>query len=126
MLTNKNDALYSAFSDYIKSDEVREAFFILVGAASALPKYTCDPAEKGVIRDFRFCTSPDKQPFAFIINQGSLLFYLRPPAVDSRKWTLAGLENSFNTVNENPKGEWTIKIKDRIEALKIVEEILTF
>jgi hypothetical protein len=124
MLTTKDDALYSSFSDYIKSNEVKEAFFILVGAAAALPKYTCGPIEKGVIRDFRFYTSPDEQPFAFIINQGSLLFYLRPPAVDSRKWTLADLGRSFTTVNENPKGEWTINIKDHVEALKVVEEIL--
>ena len=109
MLKTKDETLYSAFSDYINSNEVREAFFILIGAAAALPTYTCGPVEKGVIRDFRFYSSPDKQPFAFIINQGSLLFYLRPPAVESGKWTLADLVNSFSTVNENPGGEWTIK-----------------
>ncbi len=124
MLTDKRNPLYPEFREYIEPDSVRAVYDILIGAAAAIPGLSCGPERKGAVRDFRFYSEPPEQPFAFIINQRSLLFYLRQPAVRSKLWSLAKLENQFSEVNENNAGEWTIKIYDRLEAVGIVEEVL--
>ena len=84
MLIEKNTELYEEYAKYITVDTVRDAFHVLIGAASTLAKFSCYPERKGEIQDFRYYSADDKQPFAFIINKHSLLFYLRAPALDTR------------------------------------------
>ena len=39
--------------------------------------------QRGRSRDFRFIDTNGEQPFSFITNKSSLLFYFRPPSVRS-------------------------------------------
>lgn len=121
---NQNYHLHNEFVEYIDDVEVRDAYHVLVGAAASLEKFNCYPEQKGVIRDFRFYTENDDQPFAFIINKQSLLFYLRPPAVESNKYALDSLVQNFDEINENTGGEWTIRINNRDDAVSVIENIL--
>ena len=84
MLVNKNPQLIKTFADYIELDSVRAAYYVMLGAVAAHPHLDCYPENKGEIRDFRLYASVKKQPFAFIVNKKSLLFYLRKPALDSK------------------------------------------
>ncbi len=129
MLIKQNVKLYGEYVDFITVGTVRDAFHVLIGAASTWPKFRCYPERKGEIQDFRYyipgCYSiKEIQPFAFIINKKSLLFYLRPPAVESKKYHLADLKECFEEVKENPSGEWTIRVNNRDDAIKINEKIL--
>ena len=79
-LNIKNSALIGEFEKIISPDEVRHAYYALIGAAATLPKFDCYPTKGVVVSDFRYYTEgteEEEQPFAFIINKGSLLFYLR-------------------------------------------------
>ena len=129
MLVKKNVELYEEYSESITVNGVRDAFHILIGAASTLPKFNCYPKRKGAIQDFRYYTPgyysiKEQHPFAFIINKQSLLFYLRPHAVESNKYKFEDLIDSFDEVNQNKKGEWTIRINNPDDAIKINEQIL--
>ena len=122
--TDKNTHLHDEFVDYIDDANVRDAYHVLLGAAENLIGFHCYPENKGDVRDFRFYTEDEKQPFAFIINKNSLLFYLRPPAVSSGKYSFPRIQSVFTEVNENPSGEWRIRVNDRNDALKIVRFVL--
>ena len=124
MLVKKNVELYEEYAEAITIDAVRDAFHTMIGAASTMPNFNCYPERKGEIQDFRYFISDKKQPFAFIINKQSLLFYLRIPAIESKKYNLEDLQDSFDEVNENPKGEWTIRISNRGDAIKTNEQVL--
>ncbi len=124
MLLNRQDPLYAEFADYISSKSVCDAFHILIGAGAAHPKLTCGPERKGVVRDFRFFTDELEQPFAFIVNKQSLLFYMRLPAVRTMKWSRAELQSQFSEVTENNVGEWTIRVSNREEAIQLVDEVI--
>ncbi len=124
IIKDKNNQLYSEFAGLIQINEVRDAFNILLGAAASIDKFESYPEQKGVISDFRFYTSDRKQPFAFIINNKSLLFYLRPPAIESKKYVFNELKDQFDEVKENPAGEWTIRIQNRDDAFNIITQIL--
>lgn len=121
---NQNYHLHKEFVEYIDDVEVRDAYHVLVGAAVSLEKFNSYPEQKGVINDFRYYIEDNIQPFAFIINKNSLLFYLRQPAIASGKYTLESLLDSLGEVNENNAGEWTISIHNRDEAISIIEKIL--
>ena len=124
IIKDKNNQLYSEFEDFIKIKEVRDACNILLGAAASIDKFESYPEQKGVISDFRFYTPDGEQPFAFIINKKSLLFYLRPPAIESKKYVFNGLKDQFDEVKENPAGEWTIRIQNRDDAFNIITQVL--
>jgi hypothetical protein len=124
VILNQNTELYDLFENYIELSEVRCAFNILVGAGAGLSQLECFPQQKGVIRDFRFFSKANKQPFAFIVNKKSLLFYLRLPAVSSLLWNEDKLSTKFADMSSNTRGEWTIPIKNRASALSMVDEVL--
>ncbi len=124
MIIEKNKELLFDFYDYITVDEVKRAFDILVGSACTQTHLKSYPQLKGVVRDFRFYADEKSQPFAFIINKTSLLFYLRLPAVKSARYELAKLRDIFPEIKENNSGEWTIKIQDISDAQSIATNIL--
>lgn len=117
----KNADLYVEFFEYIEDADARNTFCLLVGTASILQNLNCYPTYKTIIRDFRFYDDSGKQPFAFIINRCWLLFYFRPPAIRSGKFNWADLAKGFDDVNENPSGEWTVRIRTPDQAVKITE-----
>jgi hypothetical protein len=125
MLSKINMELYQKYADYVRIVEVRDAFHTLVGAASSVSNLNCYPEQKGEIQDFRYYSADKKQPFSFIINRNSLLFYLRPPAIESNKYSFSKIRNHFTEVNMNTRGEWTIRICNRRDALIITEMIVS-
>jgi transposase-like protein len=118
------DELIEEFESHITDEKVKKAFQYMVETSASLSKFTCLPGFKGFIRGFRYYINEDRQPFAFIINKHSLLFYLRGPAVDSRKYNFTELEKHFDEVKENKAGEWTIRIKNREQAKSVVNLVL--
>jgi len=101
------------------SADAKDAFLYLIGLAASDERFRCYGELKGVVRDFRYYDQSGKQPFAFIVNKDSLLFYLRAPAVRSGDYQLAKLKAQFSTVGENRSGEWTVRIGNLDDARRI-------
>lgn len=74
---------------------------------------------KGAVRDFRLHDASGSQLFSLIVNRDSLLFYFRPPAVRSGRFSLRDLERSFEEVRENNSGEWTVRITNLESARRL-------
>jgi len=120
MLSSEHDASrYADWLEKIENAETKDAFLYLVGAAVCLRNFQCHTQLKGhdgPLHDFRFLDG-DSQPFSFITNQSKgLLFYFRPPAVRSGRYTLEALRNVLSSAAENPSGEWTVRITTVDEA----------
>jgi hypothetical protein len=124
MLTNENTNLISEFRNYIRDENVRLAYDILINSSRTHSLLSCNPTEKGIVRDFRFYSTDKKQPFAFIINKESLLFYLRLPSVRSGLYHLTNLEEIFDIVSVNAREEITIKLFNVNDSRLIVTEVL--
>ncbi len=124
MLIDKNKGLINEFREHIETEEVREAYDILVNAARIHKDLSCHAQEKGAVRDFRFYCDESTQPFAFIINKNSLLFYMRVPAIRSRKYPLGSIQKKIEHVSENNREEVTLKIFNAHQARAVVTEIL--
>lgn len=120
MLDVSDAKIVVEFGEYIESSKARSAYYSLIGAAAVLQNYQCMPTVKGKVRDFRFYDSAEEQPFSFIINRESLLFYFRLPSVRSGKFDLARLNNDISEVKVNNRGEWTVRINDVQEALTLL------
>ncbi len=112
MLTDtKNGELYAEWLDFIGAPETSAAFCYLIGIAACSKRYKCHIQWKGEIRDFRFLDVSGEQPYSFITNQRWLLFYFRPPAVRSNIHSRDRLAQTFESFEENPAGEWTVKLR---------------
>lgn len=124
MLRDKNRDLINEFRGYVESNEARTAYDILIDAGRIHNGLSCHPQLKGVVRDFRYYSDEKTQPFAFIVNQQSLLFYLRLPAVRSKKYSVPDLQRIFEYVSENAREEITLKIFNGEQARLVVTEVL--
>jgi hypothetical protein len=120
MLTDaKNAELIHQYFDSIDTNELRNAFCFFVGLSAALRTYRCHPQIKGVISDFRLFSETGEQEFSFILNKKWLLFYFRLPAVRSRRYSIQALKTMFGSVNENARGEWTVKLREMDDVLRL-------
>lgn len=119
LLEAKNAAILPQHLEYIASESVKDAFIHLVGLAASDGRFQCFGELKGVVRDFRFYDAAGQQPFAFIVNRESLLFYFRAPAIRSGSYRLAELEAQFGDVTANNSGEWTVRIVDLAGAKRV-------
>jgi len=106
--------------DKIAVREVREAYLYLTHHAATLRDYQCRPGEHGDVDDFRYEQGPE-WPFAFIVNQKSLLWYFRLAELRHPAATLELLRQRFAEVNENSKGEITVRIANLEDAKRIAE-----
>ena len=106
--------------DKISVPAVREAYLYLTHHASSLREWDCRPVRKGVVDDFRYCTNAE-QPFAFIVNQRSLLWYFRKAGLRHPAASLAVLRPQFAAVNENSAGEITVRISNLEDAQRVAE-----
>ena len=112
--------LLTSHLDAISAAEVREAYLYLTHHAATLTAYECRPQDKGAIRDFRYYQGAE-QPFAFIVNQQSLLWYFRPPGLKHPAADVARLREQFEEVKENTAGEITVRITKLEDAKRIAE-----
>lgn len=119
-----NASMLAQHFQYIDHAEVKDAFVYLVGLAATDPRYQCYGEIKGVMRDFRFYEESGQQPFAFIVNRESLLFYFRKPAVRSGLFEFTALQRRFATASENTSGEWTVRISN-VTDVKLVWSYIT-
>jgi hypothetical protein len=84
------------------------------------PNYAVAPAWHGEIRDFRyFDVASEEQPFAFIVNQRSLLFYVRSKGLRRVTGGFGALKRRFPSAAENSHGEWTVRITCKEDADKL-------
>lgn len=107
-----NEELLVQHAAHIAQPEVRAAFAYLVGCAALNQELFGQAHMKGHIRDFRLKQASGAQPFSFIVNRESLLFYFRLPAVQSGRYRLVELQQYFDEVRENDSGEWTVRVAD--------------
>ena len=120
MLTDaKNAELIHQYFDSIDTNELRNAFCLFVGLSAALRTYRCHPQIKGEVSDYRLFSETDEQEFSFILNKKWLLFYFRLPAVRSGRYTIQALKTKFDSVNENTRGEWTVKLRGMDDVLRL-------
>jgi hypothetical protein len=115
----RNAPLYREWVDHITNVETKDALRYFVGLAAEDSRYMCYPHRKGEVRDFRFEDDQGHQPFAFIVNKGSLLFYFRKPALQSRQWPKELLADHFESLHENGSGELTIKLRSIADVQRL-------
>jgi hypothetical protein len=104
----------------ITVQEVREAYLYLTHHAATLREYVCRPGEHGDVDDFRY-EQGSEWPFAFIVNQKSLLWTFRLAGLRHPAATLALLRQRFAVVHENSQGEITVRISNLEDAKRIAE-----
>ena len=104
--------------DTIAVPDVRQAYLYMTHHAANLAEYQCRAGEHGVINDFRY-EQGSEWPFAFIVNQKSLLWFFRLTGLKHPAATIASLRQRFAEVNENSKGEITVRISDLDDAKRI-------
>ena len=115
-------ALILRHLDSIAAAEVREAYLYLTHHAASLRDYDCRPQDKGEVRDFRYYQGV-QQPFAFIVNQKSLLWYFRAPGLRHPAANVERLKAVFPEVREIPRGEISVRISNLEEAKRMVEVV---
>ena len=124
MLAKSMDSeLFADWSESIKDDQVRSAFWYLIGIAACLRSHDCEIRWKGDVRDFRFFDKRDEQPFSFITNQKWLKFYFRGPAVHSNRFEKRDVSKLFSSFDENTAGEWTIELRSIDDVRRLAEYI---
>jgi hypothetical protein len=118
-----DDGLFTAHRNYIEVEEVRRAFDYLSAAAFRTDLFSIQ--NSGVARQkksFHYNEPLTAQrPFAFIVNRGHLLFYVRLPGQARFPGGIDFFKQSFAAVNDNPDGEWTIRIVTLEDAKRIQE-----
>lgn len=119
-MVHEHAALILAHLDSIVVAEVREAYLYLVLHAAGLREYECRPQDKGEVRDFRYYQGGE-QPFAFIVNQKSVLWYFRAPGLRHPSANVERLKALFAEVREIPRGEISVRIASREDARRMVE-----
>jgi hypothetical protein len=119
----KNCSLYGDWLDYIVDASVKQAFLYLLGLAATSTRYSCHIQRKGEIRDFRFHDAGDEQPHSFITNQHWLLFYFRPPAVRSGRYSRDAIAADFDSFEETPAGEWHVKLRSIADVERLVQHV---
>lgn len=112
----------SIHRDHILTTPLREAYAYLLGQGELDPDF--DVAEKGPSpkRSVRYkYAGRSSNPFAFIVNSGERkdyhLFYIRHPNPGDEQ--RATQRFRVDDVTENPKGELTLRIRNRSDAEKV-------
>ena len=122
----KNPMLIKKHVGYIQNEETRNAYYVMLGSAATMVNLECYPNPKDTGKlYFRYEMDSKEQPFAFIVNRKSLLFYIRLPAVRAKIYDFKGMQKIFNEIGENPRREWTIRIISTDDALKVIQHVLT-
>ena len=117
---NWSDRIVERHRATIRPSEVQEAFDSLVANSEQLSGYQCEAGLHGVIRTFRYHdVASGEQPFAFIVNKNSLLFYIRKPGLRRINGGIQRLSAALRNVSENASGEITIRVSSRADAERL-------
>jgi GTP:adenosylcobinamide-phosphate guanylyltransferase len=116
-----DDGLFTAHRNYIEVEEVRRAFDYLSAAAFRTDLFSIQNSGVGRQKKSFHYNEPltTQRPFAFIVNRGHLLFYVRLPGQARFPGGIDFFKQSFTAVNDNPDGEWTIRIETLEDAKRI-------
>ena len=116
-----NDQLLAAFREFIRSQNARQAFDLLVEAAIKLRTYRCRPNDaKGPKKAFIYDDAVSgARRFAFIVNREHLLFYVRKEGIRYVAGGLRGLQAVVPSAAENNAGEWTVRIETPDQARRL-------
>lgn len=114
--------LIRGHAELIRAPDALDAYRYLVGQAALLKQYRCEARQKREVADFRYYQG-DEQPFAFIVNQQSLLWYFPPPGLRHPAANAATLQTAFAHVRENARGEITVRIEKLDDARQPVRMI---
>jgi hypothetical protein len=115
-----NDTILAGHREYLRDIPRKEAFDALVRAAIDSPHYAVGPAWHGEIRDFRyFDAAAEEQPFAFIVNRGYLLFYVRSTGLKRVPGGFEALASQFASAKATSRGEWTVRIASKEDAERL-------
>lgn len=104
--------------DKITVAEVRQAYLFLTHHAATLRDFLCRPGQHGDVDDFRY-EQATEWPFAFIVNQKSLLWYFRLAGLRHPAASVATLRGQFADVKEVQRGEITVRISTLSDAQRI-------
>src|SRR6266850_2464624 len=116
-----DETLLAEHRRQLTAESAQQAFDTLVLAALLLPPFECGPARQGDIRDFRYKDrATGEWPFAFIVNRRDLLFYVRKQGVRRVAGGLAALQARFRRVDENERGEFTVRVASAEEARRLI------
>ena len=108
--------------EYIKPRSVKDAFCYLIGAAACLRTFQCHAqlkGKRGPVRDFRFIDCSGTQPYSFITNQNSLLFYFRKPSARISDEELLAIQGLLPEASHNPAREITVPITTLAQAKRL-------
>lgn len=106
---------------HISSLEVAAIYGYLVGYSKALPSLAGHQNLKGRVLEYQYWID-DRQPYAFIVNKGSLLFYIRYPDEDLDDALRAQLVEQFVT-KVNTAGEFTVRLTSIEDASVLMQNI---
>lgn len=126
MITDARDAeQYVECYSSIESQQVREAFCMLVGAICAMSNYDCAPMSQGELKRTIgiFSASDGSCPFSFVSNHNWLLFHFRLPSFKTEHHSIKALYAEFGEVNDKPDGEWTIKLRSVDDVRRLLRII---
>lgn len=121
-MVHEHARLMLAHLDSIAAPAVREAYLYFTHHAASLEGFECRPQDKGQVRDFRYYQG-NEQPFAFIVNQESPLWYFRPAGMKHPAANLDALRKVFADVQVNPRGEITVRLTDVEQAKRLLERV---
>jgi hypothetical protein len=124
---NWDDGLFTAHRNHIKDAEVRRAFDYLAAIAFQTGLYIIqNSGSDGQKKSFHYNESVSaRRPFAFIVNAHHLLFYIRLPGQKRFPGGIDFFKKLFTTVNENPNGEWTIRIDTLADAKRMMQIVFS-
>lgn len=117
-MVHDNIELLIRHLDKIAVPEVRQAYLYLTHHAATLREYECRADEHGDVDDFRYLQGTE-WPFAFIVNQRSLLWYFRKAGLRHPAVVVPRLREQFAEVGENSIGEITVRLSSLDDAKRI-------
>ena len=119
---NEHSSEFEKYRNYIQSDSAKQAYDYLLFQAHSLEGFEIQPKPHGeVTRSIGFLKDGE-QPYAFIVAQNWLLFYLRVPS-NSTTEQIEDLRREFDTIKENKSGEVNFRIHNLTEAKRAVSLI---
>jgi len=106
----------------IQNDDTRAAFHHLVEQTAHHGLVLS--GNTGEVAAVRLHDEAGRYLFSWITNQNHLLFYIRKPALKVARQLAPDASADLTKVNENPKGETTVRIEGKADAQKLTEWLM--